>query len=111
MIINSFLFYDCFNSSFAFDSYYNYTCRSSDLSFVGCNYCVSDSLTKYVSDYHVLAGSALNDYCTVGSYNLDRRVCNTFVGSCFFVGCLEIEYTGLTDSFANIAGSSFMAAC
>ena len=71
LIINNFLFYDCFNSCFAFDGYNYYTCRSRDLSFVGCNYCVGNSLTKYIRDYYVLTSCTLNSYYTVTSDNAD----------------------------------------
>ena len=68
LIINSYLFYDCFNSGFAVNGYNNNTCRSSDLSFRRCNYCVSDCLTKHVSDHYILAFSTLNSYNTVAGY-------------------------------------------
>jgi len=65
---NCFLFYDCLNSCFTFYGNYNYTCRGSDCSVIGRDYCVSNCLTKYVADSNFLALSTLDDYCTVCCY-------------------------------------------
>ncbi len=64
LIINSFLFYDCFNSGFTFYGYYNYTGRCRDFSLIRRDHCASNSLTKYVADNNFLALSTVDDNST-----------------------------------------------
>ena len=108
LIINL-LFYDCFNSRFAFDSYSYITCRSSDCNFVGSKNCVGNGLTKYVADSNFLALCTLNDYSTISCYYADCRSTDSFVlcRSCsiFKVKC---ERSSLVDTFVDCIIRTFM---
>ena len=56
---------DSFNSFFAFNSYYNYTLRSSNYSIVRSDNCVSYCLAKDVRNNNLLTGSISNTYSTL----------------------------------------------
>ena len=64
LIINSYLFYDCFYSCFAFYGYYYDTCRSREGSVVGRKNCVSDCLAKNVADSNFLTSCTVDNNCT-----------------------------------------------
>ncbi len=79
------LFYNCLHSSFAFNSYYNYTCRSSDRSIVGSNNRISNHLAQDVGNNNLLTLSTSNLNLTFASDYFDFGYFDRIIGCRNFV--------------------------